>query len=366
MSSGGHPRSGDVLVMVGTRKGTFLFWSDSARQAWSRSHHHGDWSVHALSYDERDGNIYAATNHNFLNERTSIQRSADCGTTWRELERGPLFDDDRRAWQIWQIVPGHPQRPSELWAGTREAGLFRSYDRGATWASVAGLNDHPASATWEEGGGGLLLHTILVDPENPNQLYACVSMGGAYRSQDGGESWQPINHDVPQYLDDDHPATAKCVHKMALHAARPGVLFQQHHRGVYRSDDCGDTWLDISEGLPSRFGFPLVLHPYDPNTVYVVPHVSDNQRMMPEQHMAVWRSRSSGASWERLTTGLPANAWITVLRENLAVDRCDPAGVYVGTSTGQLFYSRDEGDCWEQLADYLPAIISVNATQIVG
>jgi hypothetical protein len=361
-----RPQTGDVLVMIGTRKGAFLLWSDPARRTWRRSHHHGDWSVHALSYDERSGSIYAATNHNYLNERTVIQRSTDGGTTWREAARGPAFDDDRRAWQIWQVVPGHPQRPGEVWAGTREAGLFRSRDWGATWESMAGLNNHPTRAAWEEGGGGLLLHTILTDPEDPSRLYACVSMGGAYRSEDGGTSWQPINHAVPQYLLDVHPGPAKCVHKMALHAARPAVLFQQHHCGVYRSDDRGDTWIDISDGLPSRFGFPLAVHPHDPSTVYVVPHVSDNQRVVPEGRMAVWRSRTSGASWEPLSAGLPDNAWLTILRESLAVDSCDPAGVYVGTNTGQVFYSRDEGAHWDLLADYLPSVISVNAARIAG
>jgi len=152
-------------------------------------------------------------------------------------------------------------------------------------------------------------------------------MGGAYRSEDGGISWRPINHEVPKYLSDIHPGTEKCVHKMALHPARPAVLFQQHHCGVYRSDDRGDTWVDISEGLSSRFGFPLAMHPHDPDTVYVVPHVSDNRRVVPEGRMAVWRSRSGGASWEGLTQGLPNNAWLTCLRESLAVDSCDPASV---------------------------------------
>jgi hypothetical protein len=191
-------------------------------------------------------------------------------------------------------------------------------------------------------------------------------MGGAYRSEDGGISWQTINHGVPQYLLDIHPEPYQCVHKMALHPARPAVLFQQHHCGVYRSDDRGDTWVDISDGLPSRFGFPLALHPHDPNTVYVVPHISDNQRMMPEGRMAVWRSGSAGESWECLSQGLPDNAWVTCLRESLAVDSCDPAGVYVGTSTGQVFHSRDEGVHWELLAGYLPAVVSVNAARVVG
>lgn len=361
-----HPQPGDVLLMVGTRKGAFLFWSDPTRRAWRRSHHHADWSVHALNYDERSSTIYAVTNNNYLDQSMAIQRSADSGMTWRAALRGPTFADSRRAWQIWQIVPGHPQRPGEMWAGTREAGLFRSRNAGETWESVAGLNDHPTRTTWEAGGGGLLLHTILIDPEDPNRLYVGVSMGGVYRSEDAGVSWQPINRGLAEGVPNLRPGTHQCIHKMALHPARPAVLFQQHHTGVYRSADHGNTWVDISDGLPSRFGFPLALHPHDLDTVYVVPHVSQDQRVVPEGRMAVWRSRNGGNHWESLTQGLPDNVWFTILRENLATDTCDPAGVYVGTSTGQLFYSRDEGEHWELLADHLPSVISVNAARIVA
>lgn len=360
-----RPQPGDVLLMVGTRKGAFLFWSDPARRAWRCSHHHGDWTVHAINYDERSGATYAATNNNYLAQATTIQRSPDHGATWRSSARGPAFADDRRAWQIWQVVPGHPQRPGEMWAGSREAGLFRSRNAGETWESVDGLNDHPTHTTWQEGGGGLLLHTILIDPENPNQLYAGISMGGVFRSEDTGASWQSINRGLADGASDVRPGTHRCVHKMALHPARPAVLFQQHHTGVYHSVDRGDTWVDISDGLPSRFGFPLALHPHDPETVYVVPHVSQDQRVVPEGRMAIWRSRNSGNNWESLTQGLPDNVWFTILRENLATDRCDPAGVYAGTSTGQLFYSRDEGAHWELLAGNLPSIVSVNAAQTV-
>jgi len=355
--------------MVGTRKGTFLFSSDLARRQWRCAHHHGDWSVHALNYDARNRMMYAATNHNYLSQSTTIQRtevqnSVKSGAKWHAAKSGPNFDDQRNAWQIWQVVHGHPQRPGEVWAGTREAGLFRSSDWGETWEAVPGLNNHPTCSTWQAGGGGLLLHTIIVDPDEPRRLYACISMGGAFRSEDGGVSWQPINHGLAEGLPNLRPGTHQCVHKMVLHPLRTSVLFQQHHCGVYRSNDRGDHWSDISEGLPSRFGFPLAIHPHDPDTIYLVPHVSDYQRMVPDGHLAVWRSRTGGDSWESLTHGLPENAWFTILRENLAVDGCDPAGVYVGTSSGQLYYSRDEGTHWELLADHLPSIISVNSAYI--
>jgi hypothetical protein len=363
-ASSERPAPGDVLLMIGTRKGTFLLWSDPARRTWRSSHHHADWSAYALGYDDRSGTLYAATNHNYLAQSTTIQRSADYGATWQSAARGPEFDDDRRAWQIWQVAPGHAERPGEVWAGTREAGLFRSRDAGDTWDSVAGLNDHPTHSAWEGGGGGLLLHTILTDPQAPNRLYACVSMGGAYRSDDGGETWQPINQGVADGLTLYKPITRLCVHKMALHPARPAILFQQHHTGVYRSEDRGNHWRDISAGLSSRFGFPLGLHPREPDTLYVIPHISEMQRVVPEGRMTVWRSRTGGDEWQPLTYGLPENAWLTILRESLAVDDCEPAGLYFGTSTGQLYYSRDEGDHWDMLAGYFPSVICVTAARV--
>jgi photosystem II stability/assembly factor-like uncharacterized protein len=361
-----RPRPGDVLVMVGTRKGSFLFWSDPARRSWRHAQQHAQLSVNALSYDSSSGAIYAATNGTFFNNGAAIQRSVDRGVIWTALSNSMAFDDDRRVWQIWQVMPGHPTRPGEVWAGTREAGLFRSGDGGQTWQSVRGLNDHPTHTAWHEGGAGIILHTIVIDPYTPARMYACVSAGGVYRSDDGGATWQPINRGVrADFLSDPCPVAGHCPHKLVLHRARPGVLFQQNHCGVYRSDDYGDTWVDISDGLSSRFGFPIAVHPHDPNTIYVVPLVSDKHRVVPDGQMAVWRSRSSGAGWECLTQGLPAqNAWLTILRESLTVDTCDPAGVYVGTTSGQLFYSRDEGEHWELLADYLPAVVAVRAVLV--
>jgi hypothetical protein len=363
-----RPRPGDVLLLVGTRKGSFLFWSDPARRTWCRAEHHAQASLNALTYDYRTGAIYAATNRNFFTNGAAIQRSIDGGATWSSLPGSMAFDDDRRAWQIWQVAPDHPSRPGELWAGTGEAGLFRSVDDGETWQGVTGLNDHPTRSTWQEGGAGIILHTIVIDPETPTRMYVCVSAGGVYCSEDSAATWQPINRGVrADYLSDPCPVAGHCPHKLVLHPARPAVLFQQNHCGVYRSEDHGDTWMDISNGLSSRFGFPIAVHPHDPSTVYVVPLVSDKHRVVPDGRLAVWRSRSDGTSWEYLTEGLPSrNAWLTILRESLAVDACDPAGVYVGTTSGQVFYSRDEGDHWELLADYLPAVVSVNAGIVVG
>jgi photosystem II stability/assembly factor-like uncharacterized protein len=367
MSNHDSPQPGDILVMVGTKKGTFLFWSDSDRRSWQRSHHHLGWSAHALSYDPRHGSIYAATNSAVFG--TLVQRSDDGGRTWEHFNQGLDFgvEEKRRVREVWQVQPGHPDQPDVVWAGSREAGLFRSADRGRTWQGVSSLNNHPTADTWMEGGGGLILHTILPDPADARRIYACVSAGGGYRSDDGGETWQPINRGVrADFLPDTYPETGQCVHKMVVHPTRPDVLFQQNHCGVYRSDDRGESWVDISEGLPSRFGFPMAIHPHDPHTIYVVPLVSDDQRMVPDGQMAVWRSRADGQTWQQLTAGLPDEAWLVILRECLATDSCDPAGVYVGTTTGQVFYSRDEGEHWETLADYLPPVLSVSAAQVAG
>lgn len=359
-----RPQPGDVLVMVRTRKGTFLFWSDEARRTWRRSHHHPTCGVHAVSYDVRDGSIYAATNS--WDHGPLVQRSDDGGRTWTPAAEPAAFGDDRSAHEVWQVQPGHAAHRGVVWAGTREAGLFRSDDRGSTWRSVAGLNDHPTRATWQPGGGGLILHTIVLDPSDPKRLYACISTGGAYRSEDCGETWTPINRGVrADFLSEPNPETGHCVHKMVLHPARPNVLFQQNHCGVYRSDDRGETWVDIGDGLSSSFGFPIAVHPHDPHTIYVVPLIADVQRVVPDGRMAVWRSRDDGAAWQPLTAGLPSDAWLTILRESLAVDSCDPAGVYVGTTNGQVFASRDDGDHWELMADYLPSVVSVNAVRVV-
>lgn len=361
------PGPGDILVMAGTRKGAFLFWSDGARLVWRRSHHHMGWAVHAITYDARDGSILAATNSDVFG--ALVQRTRDGGATWQHFNQGLDFDGagEERVRQVWQVEPGHASQPERLWAGTREAGLFRSDDGGATWAGVASLNERRERDGWMEGGGGLILHTIIQDPSDPQRIYAAISAGGAYRSDDGGATWRPINRNVRAgFLPDPYPETGQCVHKMALHPARPNVLFQQNHDGVYRSDDCGDSWVDISAGLPSRFGFPLVVHPHDPRTVYVVPLTADERRVTPDGQMALWRTKDDGATWQRLDRGLPANAWLTVLRDALAVDPADPAGIYVGTKGGQLFFSRNEGDDWETLADYLPPVLAVSAAHVVG
>lgn len=367
MTSGEHPEKGDILVMVGTRKGVFLFWSDESRRDWKRAQHHMGWSGHAVNYDARNNAILAAVNSDVFGGL--VQKSMDGGRSWEHFNKGIDFpaEEERRVRQIWQVEPGHASRPNELWAGTREAGLFRSSDGGAHWEGVPGLNNRNVQDGWEPGGGGLILHTIIPDPANDQRLYAAISTGGAYRSDDGGATFKPINKNVLAcYMANPYPETGQCVHKIALHPSRPDVLFQQNHCGVYRSMDAGENWTDIVGDLPSRFGFPIAVHPHDPRTIYVVPLISDDRRVSPDGQMQLWRSHDDGDTWHPLTNGLPADSYLTILREGLATDDCEDAGLYVGTTGGQVFYSRDAGDSWEVLADFLPSVQSVSAARVVG
>lgn len=358
--------AGEVLVLVGTVRGTWRFWSDSGRRDWRQATSQSGVAVHAAGYDARDGRLYAAVNGN--GHGSGIDVSDDLGQTWRRT--GPF---PANITEIWQVQPGHPNRPAEMWAGARDAALYHSTDRGDTWAPVLGLNEHPTRATWMPGGGGLILHTIVPDPTDAACVYACVSAGGAYRSDDGGAHWRPINRGVrADFLDDGNggdcqPETGHCVHKLVLHPARPARLYQQNHCGVYRSDDRGETWLDISEGLPSRFGFPIAVHPHDPATVFVVPLVGDFPPFgPPDGQLAVWRSRDAGATWTRHMTGLPQGEKLTVLRDAMATDTEDPAGLYMGTADGRLLHSRDDGESWTTLAEGLPRILSVTAARVGG
>ncbi|HMQ29117.1 MAG TPA: sialidase family protein [Chloroflexaceae bacterium] len=348
--AGDRPGQGDLLVLLGTRDGLYRCRAGGA----APERHLGGLSINAVAADPRDGGLLVAANGP---GGPAIWRSADGGATWAPLAGRPRFGDGRQAHQIWQVRPGHPSRPGELWAGTREAGLFRSPDLGATWRSVAGLNDHPTRTSWDEGGGGLILHTIIVAPGDPDRLVVGISAGGAYSSDDDGATWRPINSGVRPDTRPDHcAASGQCPHRLALHPARPGRLYQQGHAGVYRSDDYGEHWADISAGLPSPFGWPLALHPDDPDTLFVVPHISDKQRRTTEGRLAVWRSRDAGASWERLSRGLPL-APALCLRESLAAD---PAGdLYLGTADGRVFAGRDAGETWALFAEGLPPVQAV-------
>jgi hypothetical protein len=267
---------------------------------------------------------------------------------------------------VWQLQPAGDDRPDTVFAGVEPAALFRSDDRGETFELVRGLWDHPHRPRWEPGGGGLCLHTVLVDPGDPDRMWIAISTGGVYRTEDGGKSWQARNQGVRAvFLPDKHPEFGQCVHKIAPAGGNPDRLYLQNHWGLYRSDDAGDHWEDMANGVPSDFGFPMVAHPRDPGTAWIIPLDSDQFRCTPDGRARVYRTGDAGASWEALGDGLPErDAWLTVLRDGFGTDGLDPAGLYFGTRTGQLYASADEGGHWQTLAGWLPPVVCVKAAVV--
>lgn len=355
-----------VILLVGTKRGLFLGRADPARRSWELSSPRleGREVYHAM-LDPRDGRTaWAATRHAVWGAH--IHRSEDRGESWEVLDTAPHYADERGLKAIWALAPGPVSSPATLFAGIEPAGLFRSEDRGATWHGVMSLNDHPSNDTWQPAGGGLALHSILVDPEEERRIYCALSAGGVYRSEDWGASWIPINAGVrTDFLPDPRAATGQCVHKLRLHPAQPSRLYQQNHCGVYRSDDRGDHWVEITDGLPSEFGYALALDPVDADTAFVIPEESSHMRTTVGGRLRVYRTRDAGDSWRPLTAGLPqAHAYVSVLREAMANDDLDPVGVYFGTSSGHLFASRDGGESWELIFGYLPRILSVTAAVV--
>ncbi|MBM4423562.1 MAG: exo-alpha-sialidase [Chloroflexi bacterium] len=359
-----------VLALVGTRKGAFIFESNRARKKWARGGpHFNGWGVHHLSFDKRSGAIFAALNHDVYG--ANVHRSLDLGATW-QMADGPSFPKDSglNVARVWRVEPGHSARPDEVWAGVDPGSLFKSSDGGHTWTPIESLNKHPTRSEWNPGAGGLILHCILPHPADPNRLHIAISAAGVFRTDDGGQTWLPKNRGTQACFMPEGkqwPDVGQCVHHLVMSPTNPDLLFQQNHCGVYRTDNGGDDWTSLAEGLPAKFGFAMGIHPREEQTIYVAPDMSDEFRHAPDGAFAVWRSRNGGRDWERLSRGLPSQgAYLNVLREGMATDSCDPAGVYVGTSTGQLFFSRDEGDTWTLLADYLPPIYSVATAVIDG
>lgn len=355
-----------VILFVGTQRGLFVLGSDAERSRWTISAPHlvGHEVYHAF-LDPRNGTTaWAATDHKVWGSH--VHRSDDRGTNWQVLEAAPHYADDRGLKAIWALAPGPAGEPDLLYAGIEPAGLFVSHDRGGSWTGVDALNDHPTNTTWQPAGGGLALHSMIVDPRNPARLYCALSAGGVYRSDDGGASWTALNRGVrADFLPVRYPEAGQCIHKLILHPARPDRLYQQNHCGVYRSDDRGEHWTEITEGLPSEFGYALAVDPTDPDTVFVIPEESSHMRATVDGRLRVFRSRDAGASWEALERGLPqANAYVQILREGMATDTLNPLGLYFGTTTGHLFASRDGGESWEMIAGFLPKILSVTAAVV--
>jgi len=363
-------RNGDVLVLAGTMKGAFLLRSTARRARWEIAgpYFHGQ-QIYALAWDGRDGRhrVWASTTNMW---GSFLRSSDDYGRTWTDPVEAPIrFPADSGATlkNIWQILMGRPTEPNVMYCGVEPAALFESCDDGQNWSLVRGLFDHPHRPRWMPGMGGLALHTILLDPQSNERMYVAISAGGVYATEDGGRTWQARNRGVRVvYTPDKYPEFGQCVHKITLHPARPERLFLQNHWGLYRSDNYGEGWQDIAHGVPSDFGYTIVAHPHDPGCVYIVPIESDEFRCTPEGRLRVYRTRNAGESWEALTRGLPQKrAYETVLRDSMAVDSLEPAGIYFGTRSGQIYASPDDGKNWERIAEGLPPVVCVKAA-VVG
>ena len=363
-------RDGDVLLLVGTMKGAFLLRSDRSRRGWDSSGpHFPGRSVYAMGYDGRSGRrrIWAAPAS--MHWGAELCASDDFGRNWSRPETPWIAFPESAGValkNIWQIEPGRDDEPDRVFCGVEPSALFESRDGGETWSLNEGLWNHPHRARWMPGGGGLCLHTILTDPERRDRLTIATSTGGVYRTDDGGKTWQARNHGIQAYfLKEKDPEFGQCVHKVARHPSRPDTLFLQHHFGLYRSDDGGDTWREASKGVPSDFGFPMVVHPREPETVYVVPLKADQFRCPPEGKLRVYRTKNGARSWKPLARGLPQeDCYDTVLRDAMSADAEDPAGVYFGTRNGRLYGSRDEGESWSLVADDLPPVTCVRAVSV--
>jgi hypothetical protein len=364
-------RDGDVLLLVGTMKGAFVFSSGGERGEWRMDgpHFKGE-TVYSLAFDQRGGRRRMLAGTQSFHWGSVLRASDDFGATWTSPERKNVKFPEESGLalaNIWQIRPGPEAEPDLLYCGVEPAALFESRDAGETWGAVEGLLNHEHRPKWMPGGGGLCLHTIVLDPANRQRMGVAISTAGFYRTDDGGASWRPRNEGVrAQFLPDKYPEFGQCVHKVVNHPSRPERLFLQNHWGLYRSDDWGDTWQDIANGVPSDFGFAMAVHPNDPDTVYIVPLESDEFRCVPGARMRVYRTQNAGESWEPLTDGLPQHdAYETVLRDAMSTDGHERPGVYFGTRSGKLFGSADAGETWAEISGTLPPIVCVKAA-VVG
>ena len=383
-----------VRVLVGTRKGAFVLESDGKRERWDVSGpHFAGWELYHIKGSPVDPNrLYASQTSGWFGQ--VIQRSNDGGKTWEapggektpepgampppasnkfvydsSAETGkPLtthqwYDGTQKPWEfkrVWHLEPSLTD-PDTVFAGVEDAALFRSTDGGKSWHELPGLRGHGTGPKWQPGAGGMCLHTIILDPSNPGRIYIAISAAGAFRTDDGGKTWKPINQGLrSQYIPDPTAEIGHCVHHVAMHPSRPGVLFMQKHWDVMRSDNAGDSWHEVSGNLPTDFGFVIDVHAHEPETIYVVPIKSDSEHLPPEGKLRVYRSRTGGNEWEALTKGLPqSNCYVNVLRDAMAVDSLDSCGVYFGTTGGQVYASADAGDNWAPIVRDLPAVLSV-------
>ena len=357
-----------AVILAGTRKGLF-FLKSGDRLTWTVEDPVLEgWEVFHAVQDSRDGSLYAAANHGVYG--ATVQRSTDGGKTWTRSEGLGLPEGGELTLEkTWHVEPGRDSEPGRLWLGAAPGVMFRTDDSGESWEVVQSLLDHPTRERWQPGFGGMCTHSIQLDPADPKRMYIGISAVGVLRSEDGGESWTPKNKGTAAdfYPDDPFPEIGQCVHKLLLHPAQDGRLWQQNHCGVYRSDDHGDSWERLEDnGLPSAFGFPLALHHQKPDMAFVIPEdsaragkVGGENRVTSEGRLGVYRTEDGGKSWELASNGLPERAWVEVLREGMASDREDEAGIYFGTKSGSIFVSRNAGDEWIEAARHLPAVLSV-------
>jgi photosystem II stability/assembly factor-like uncharacterized protein len=362
-----------VRVLVGTRKGAFILTSDGARKRWEilGPYFAGFQMYHVKGSPADPDRLYASQTSDWFGQ--VVQRSQDGGQTWEAVgnqftyDGTPgthmWYDGTQHPWEfkrVWHFEPSLTD-PDTVYAGVEDAALFRTTDGGATWHELPGLRSHESGAYWTPGAGGMGLHTILLDPSHPGRIFIAISAAGAFRTDDGGATWKPINRGLhSQYIPNPTAEVGHCVHRIAMHPARPSVLYMQKHWDVMRSDDAGDSWHEVSGDLPTDFGFAIDVHAHEPETVYVVPIKSDSEHFPLEGKLRVYRSRTGGNTWEPLTEGLPqSDCYVNVLREAMAVDTLDPCGVYFGTTGGQVYGSPDGGDTWTALVRDLPAVLSV-------
>jgi photosystem II stability/assembly factor-like uncharacterized protein len=362
-----------VRVLVGTRKGAFVMTSDANRKRWDiTGPHFAGWEIYHVKGSPADPNrLYASQSTGWFGQL--IQRSNDGGKTWEqvggkfEYEGVPgthqWYDGTPHPWEfkrVWHLEPSLDD-PDTVYAGVEDAALFKSTDAGQTWKELAGLREHDTGKHWQPGAGGMCLHTIIIDPRNQKRMFVAISAAGAFRTDDGGETWRPVNKGLRSaQIPDQDAEVGHCVHRIAMHSSNPDVLYMQKHWDVMRSENGGDSWQEVSGNLPTDFGFPIDVHAHEPNTIFVVPIKSDSEHYPLEGKLRVYRSRTGGNEWEALTNGLPQeNCYVNVLRDAMSVDSLDSCGVYFGTTGGQVYASADAGDSWAPIVRDLPAVLSV-------
>jgi hypothetical protein len=362
-----------VRVLVGTRKGAFVLTSDGKRENWNvGGPHFAGWEIYHLKGSPAEPDrLYASQTSGWFGQL--IQRSNDGGKTWEPAGNKFVYDGvpgthqwydgTPHPWEfkrVWHLEPSLKD-PDTVYAGIEDAALFKSTDGGQNWQELSGLRGHGSGPRWQPGAGGMCLHTILLDPVNPDRIYIAISAAGAFRTDDAGKTWQPINQGLHSpYIPDPKAEVGHCVHRIAMHRLRPDVLYMQKHWDVMRTDNAGELWREISGNLPTDFGFPIDVHAHEPETIYVVPIKSDSEHFPPDGKLRVYRSRTGGNEWEPLSKGLPqSNCYVNVLRDAMAVDSLDSCGVYFGTTGGQVYASADAGDNWAPIVHDLPSVLSV-------